>query len=192
MMMDGHNSCNDQYGEILFNGEHIRRVLPAVVGNRNSDRSDELVGAKQTGSRRHTDVAPVILEDVSFGGDAYGGEERLANVGNGRVSHRVGDQQQDDGRDGAMSRHNIMVDSVDNGDGGSASAEEGSSVGDDDGDWASVEAAERKGYSGAAVEPTAIAEGVDGLSVLEVNGVVSASARGVWHYYTVDMLCACF
>lgn len=180
-MVDGHNS-NDQHRKFLLGGEQILRGLPAVVSNRSSDISNELVGGKPKDLGRNTDAASVILEDVVSGVGVHESEDRLSNVGNGRLFNRVGDQQQDDGWDGEMNNQNIRVDNADTADELRASAEEGSSSGDDDHDWASVEATERKGYSGVAVEPAAVAKGMDGFSLLEVNGGSECQhTHGMWH-----------
>lgn len=63
----------------------------------------------------------------------------------------------------------FVAEDRDNVSGGNASADEASSDVDDDNDWGTVDVAERKGYAGAAVERAAVSEGVDGLSLVEVN-----------------------
>lgn len=117
-------------------------------------------GSSSSAAAPPCDSAPSLAEEVNkcSGELAEAPDSSIAGVGQAQGDDSY-DKNTDDGGHGDVNNEDDDDDHL------------SSSVENSNNGWAEVEAGERTGYSGAAVEPFAVKEGINGCCIVEVCGI---------------------
>lgn len=132
-------------------------------GGRGADSSDttpvKTEGSSSPAAAPPCDPAPSLAEEVNKCSDVLADAQDSGIAGVGQAQGGNCNKNTDDSGHGDANNKDDDDDDL------------SSSVENSNNGWAEVEAGERTGYSGAAVEPFAVKEGIDGCCIMEVCGI---------------------